>query len=247
MTYQPDGLPSTYGEQSEQRLAAGWLSAAHPFAPAKVGDKYEHELFCDRLFVACATRRVAIMRGYHRCDLCDPPRDESTQEERHGERVRLGNGEVHVADPDGVKWTAPTLVYHYVVAHGYCPPSGFIAGILTGDIDVPVPSPVGVSQSAGVLGPLNDIDPTLAAEMVRISATEIGVSPEELAPNIELIAYRSTQLDNHLMAWPTRTISVRSKSYPGTKALHYDGTESWRESLRQVTAALRRHFAPGST
>src|SRR5690348_17457245 len=69
MTFQRDGSASTYGSSHSKPpgglLAAGWLSADHPFDQGPVGDPTEHDLFCDRLFEACRSNVVAKMRGYH--------------------------------------------------------------------------------------------------------------------------------------------------------------------------------------
>ena len=40
-----------------------------------------------------------------------------------------GNGEIRVSDGN-VMYAAPTLIYHYVVAHAYLPPEAFIAAVL---------------------------------------------------------------------------------------------------------------------
>src|SRR5437879_7346546 len=53
-------------------------------------------------------------------------------EERNGLKAWLGNGEVRVTEPSGIRWTAPTMIYHYVVAHGYRPPRDFVEGVLRG-------------------------------------------------------------------------------------------------------------------
>jgi hypothetical protein len=37
-----------------------------------------------------------------------------------------------VAQPNGTCWTAPRILIHYVLSHGYLPPAGFIEAVLTG-------------------------------------------------------------------------------------------------------------------
>jgi len=149
MTFQPDGSISTYGNPPDGLLAAGWLSTGYPFVQGLIGDPGDHELFCDRLFKACRLNVVAKMRGYHMCEFCqeEVARDstypsgrqvpEMRVEERNGVKVWIGNGEVRVTATAGMRWTAPTLIYHYVVAHGYRPPSGFVDGVLRGTFDPP--------------------------------------------------------------------------------------------------------------
>ena len=148
MTFQPDGSVSSYSDPQDHLLAAGWLSAAHPFDQGPTGEPSEHELFCDRLFTACRSNVVAKMRGYHFCEFCGPEavRDAAAPsgwrvldivEERNGLKAWLGNGEVRVTEPSGIRWTAPTMIYHYVVAHSYRPPPGFVEGVLRGTFDPP--------------------------------------------------------------------------------------------------------------
>lgn len=149
MTFQADGSVSTYGHPPVGLLAAGWLSADHPFDQGPIGDPSHQELFCDRLFAACRSNIVAKMRGYHICEFCgeEVVRDQTHPsgwrvpdirvEERSGLKVWVGNGEVRVTEPSGIRWTAPTLIYHYVVAHGYRPPHGFVEGVLSGTFDTP--------------------------------------------------------------------------------------------------------------
>jgi hypothetical protein len=43
-----------------------------------------------------------------------------------GEGIMLGDAEIHVQDAKGRTFIAPDLLYHYILAHGYCPPREFI-------------------------------------------------------------------------------------------------------------------------
>ena len=139
---------STYSDPQDHLLAAGWLSAAHPSDQGPLANPGEHELLCDRLFAACRSNVVAKMRGYHFCEFCGPEaaRDAAAPsgwrvldifEERNGLKAWPGNGEVRVTEPSGIRWTAPTMIYHYVVAHSYRPPPGFVEGVLRGTFDPP--------------------------------------------------------------------------------------------------------------
>src|SRR5690242_18834771 len=132
--------------------AACWLPGGSAltihFDQGPVGDPTEHDLFCDRLFEACRSNVVAKMRGYHDCEFCDQVVRDPTHpsgwrvpdmriEERNGVKTWVGNGEVRVTEPSGIRWTAPTMIYHYVVAHGYKPPGAFVNGVLRGTFDPP--------------------------------------------------------------------------------------------------------------
>jgi hypothetical protein len=132
MSYFPDLTRYTHGrddaiEGGGQDLRVGWLQSGHEFArgdaPAGLVDA----------LVLCATRPVRLMKGFHECDLCPSV---SRHEMRiasmdlDGRRLKLGNGEVRVRAPDGRWYTAPTLVAHYVAAHGYLPPAPFVGAVL---------------------------------------------------------------------------------------------------------------------
>jgi hypothetical protein len=43
---------------------------------------------------------------------------------------QLGNGEIHVS-AGGIYWTysAPTLIYHYILRHQYLPPKEFLDAV----------------------------------------------------------------------------------------------------------------------
>jgi hypothetical protein len=97
------------------------------------------------------------MRGVHACDLCDTP--QSPYAERNGEKLLLGCAEIRVfsaessatsleralerAESGGLIllrrspvpfniYAAPTLIYHYVEAHHYCPPEDFLRALREG-------------------------------------------------------------------------------------------------------------------
>jgi hypothetical protein len=50
--------------------------------------------------------------------------------ERDHQKIDLGNGEIRVIGASAI-YAAPTLIYHYVVAHSYQPPEEFIEAVLT--------------------------------------------------------------------------------------------------------------------
>jgi hypothetical protein len=49
--------------------------------------------------------------------------------EHRGRRLWLGNGEIRIPDGPTAMFAAPTLIWHYVEAHGYRPPDRFIAAV----------------------------------------------------------------------------------------------------------------------
>jgi hypothetical protein len=84
----------------------------------------------DRLLVL-ADDQQNIMRGVHDCEFCDeesPVRLLATRA-RLG-WVSLGMGELHARGEDGVLYSAPSLVIHYILRHCYLPPAAFQAAVL---------------------------------------------------------------------------------------------------------------------
>lgn len=104
-------------------LSVGWLARRKPY-PRGVTPPG----FAERLFQLCRAP-VHVTAGYHACELC-PTWSAPLDAVRDGVRARLGNGEVHVLGAEGRWYAAPTLVYHYVVDHAYCPPEAFVLAVL---------------------------------------------------------------------------------------------------------------------
>ena len=125
-----DLTPYEYGYAMPRRkiLNVGWLARGHVFPKGEVPDS----------FVTALRRLVAspenLYRGYHTCEFCpDPP----IVVDSTGRRVSsppgetMGNGEIRVAGTRGQIYVAPVLVAHYVQAHNYLPPEGFIRAVMS--------------------------------------------------------------------------------------------------------------------
>jgi len=62
----------------------------------------------------------AVAGGAHRCEFC-PSRSDG----------RFTGGSRNIWIPaESIVYVAPELVLHYIEAHAYCPPDGFIAAVL---------------------------------------------------------------------------------------------------------------------
>lgn len=158
--YFPDLTPYTYGLERRRRffedppptLNVGWLEPPHNFPTGEVTEEFQ-----DKLFALCV-RPIQRTRGYYTCGFC-PPLDQeeiltlhqgknavtniawfTTEVCRHGEGHNIGSAEVHVEDIDSTRYAAPNLIYHYVIAHHYLPPPGFVRAVLDGT-RVPDPDP----------------------------------------------------------------------------------------------------------
>ena len=108
-----------------RRLNVGWLDAPHPVPTGPVPDWLP-----PKLLDVAAGPQVNVMRGFHLCTLCGDAFDRSMLSVG---AAQLGHAEVRVPAGDGVVFAAPTLVWHYVTAHGYRPPQAFVDALATYD------------------------------------------------------------------------------------------------------------------
>lgn len=137
MTYFPDFSQYSYSNRSPSEswdiharyvppdehgdINVGWLGAGHPFPRGgPLGAAVE------RALLLCAARPVRNFRGCHACEFCDV---EICTPSLDGRDILLGNGEIRVRGGDGRWYAAPTLVWHYVTAHGYHPPAPFLEAV----------------------------------------------------------------------------------------------------------------------
>jgi hypothetical protein len=128
-----DLTPYTYSPTECPTLNIGWIGRDADFTRGLVSEVFSRKL------LALATRPVNVMRGVHHCELCgiespiiviDPGLP--------GRRAILGTGEVRVLREDGILLAAPTLVVHYIDAHGYKPPQDFIDAVIATDKNGPI-------------------------------------------------------------------------------------------------------------
>ncbi|GGN36190.1 hypothetical protein FHR83_006321 [Actinoplanes campanulatus] len=133
MAYFDDLSPYAYKPRARDWgrtvLSVGWLDAAHEYRTGPTSDDFRSALLrrCTK-----DKYRIGQTRGFHQCNLppCDkrefwPPILVATTE---GE-ILLGSAEIRVEAKNGVVFAAPTLIYHYVIEHGYQPPDDFIEAI----------------------------------------------------------------------------------------------------------------------
>lgn len=119
-------------------LNVGWLDCSHPFEIGSVPMSIVKKL--QRLLLA---PHVHQTRGYHACSFC--PTYGSFVTPQNGNavfvpgaqvaefdefKISLGSAEIWVPSPNGLYvYAAPTLVYHYIVDHGYLPPKDFLDAV----------------------------------------------------------------------------------------------------------------------
>ena len=104
--------------------AIGWLALGHDFSTCVPTDD-----ILDLLWSHCSIS-IAQMRGLHFCEFC--PSGSAINAERHGKKLLLGSSEIRVFSGTGRIYAAPTLIYHYVAVHHYCPPDEFLRALREG-------------------------------------------------------------------------------------------------------------------
>jgi len=130
MAYFPDLTPYQYTGLDKgtgiPALNIGWLTKSKPYIIGETPAEFKQKLLAFCFF----EHTVYNCLGYHTCQFCASP--QAPIEVQRGQKVAyLGNGEIRVIGVSAV-YAAPTLVYHYVVAHGYKPPDEFIEAVLHG-------------------------------------------------------------------------------------------------------------------
>lgn len=117
--YYPDLSRYSYMAGSREMLNVGWLSGKEVFPQGFIERSVRDQL------VRLARDPVNVARGFHYCEFCDA--ESPIQASVLGEvtwPAFLGSGEIHVA-ADGVVFSAPTLIVHYIDSHSYLPPLEF--------------------------------------------------------------------------------------------------------------------------
>ncbi|HXS17343.1 MAG TPA: hypothetical protein VN764_09145, partial [Polyangiaceae bacterium] len=127
MTWYSDLSPCNYFRTSEpdRLLAVGWLTSCEHFPKGPVAPdvlaKIEH--------LAQNAFRIFVFRGFHTCELCGP-QVEQRLVDADGKRVPSSSHLNMFVPYEGKLFVAPQCLPHYIVEHGYCPPSEFCDGVL---------------------------------------------------------------------------------------------------------------------
>jgi hypothetical protein len=131
--YYPDLTPYVYYQKfgtlvpilhDPNTLNVGWLDRTQPYPQGETSEEFQ-----DRLFEFCQSP-VMVTRGVHQCSFCEF----RGKTARGGKELWLGHAEIRVIGKGRKIYAAPTLVYHYVVAHKYLPPDEFIQALLEGPL-----------------------------------------------------------------------------------------------------------------
>ena len=102
----------------------GWLDIKHEFDR---GEPSIHDL--DLLWEFCKIS-FAQTRGVHCCNICK--NEEVLVCEDRELKLLLGTAEIRVLSKNGVIYSSPTLIFHYVLVHKYRPPNEFMDALRAG-------------------------------------------------------------------------------------------------------------------
>lgn len=134
MTFYPDlgecGYVSAgHGSGDPQLIAIGWLDQELPGEPRDPQSLIAVADGLVRIWLAQVDPFGGRM-GRHGCGLCGMPADRApaTVVVYKDHRMSLGSGCIVVPAP-GRLYVAPSLVIHYVLAHGYDPPQPFCTAL----------------------------------------------------------------------------------------------------------------------
>jgi hypothetical protein len=108
----------------EKLKAVGWLSKDYPYTRGKV----QKEFFRRLLLLLKQAWQPGAFAGCHTCGFCAPWRA-SDSLELYQMGVHMGVANLFVPG-DGIVYVAPSMIAHYIRAHGYAPPMAFCAAVL---------------------------------------------------------------------------------------------------------------------
>lgn len=115
--------------KSAKLLAVGWLKPGHDFRHGEVDDEFIRKLA--DLFVN--PWQPAIAAGRHSCGFCrltGGPASFRLGNQASCSEIPMGVSNLWLP-ADGVLFVAPSLILHYMDAHGYSPPDEFRAAVMS--------------------------------------------------------------------------------------------------------------------
>lgn len=109
--------------ETEDSLNIGWLEKGHSFNKGNVSGEFMEKLWKYLRYP------VQVCRGFHSCDLCKKQIQTVPVVEFKGQKRKVGYYEIRVWGKDGNMYAAPSLIFHYILQHGYQPPQEFIDAV----------------------------------------------------------------------------------------------------------------------
>jgi len=104
---------------AQDNVCVGWIDPRLHFPKGIV------ELALLRKIGVLCKSPVRRTRGWHPCSLCH---EYPVREQIGMQTIALGNAEIDVPGPEKI-YTCPTLIYHYILRHGYRPPAEFLEAV----------------------------------------------------------------------------------------------------------------------
>lgn len=111
-------------KDSSALRAVGWLGAEAEFSRGQV----PHDFFAKLVALLVDPWEPVTAFGIHRCELCQFTGGPGAVQFA-GTTIRLGASNLFVPGA-GCIYVAPSLVVHYIDAHGYRPPEEFVQAVL---------------------------------------------------------------------------------------------------------------------
>ncbi|GAA3696162.1 hypothetical protein GCM10022224_072250 [Nonomuraea antimicrobica] len=126
MTFFRDSSEYVYSPSAIPDRNVGWLSPWRSYAKGPVPAGFLDAL---RLHVAVPRNQT---RGFHRCGFCLRRGREGLPAVTMptGVEVPLGSAEIHLFSAEGIIYSSPDLIYHYVECHGYRPPGDYVEAVM---------------------------------------------------------------------------------------------------------------------
>lgn len=109
---------------TENSRNVGWLEKGHFINKGAVPDEFVKKLWKYLRYP------VQVCRGFHVCDFCKITKTGVPTVTYKGETREVGYYEIRVWDENGDMYAAPSLILHYILAHGYEPPQEFIDAVI---------------------------------------------------------------------------------------------------------------------
>lgn len=128
MSYFEELSDYTYHRGHEDAKNIGWLDSDYPYDIGEVSSMFINYLWNYLEYP------VNVCRGFHTCNLCAQPSRGIPVVENNNEWRKVGYYEIRVLSNKGIVYAAPSMIWHYVVHHGYRPPQEFIDAVLSSNI-----------------------------------------------------------------------------------------------------------------
>lgn len=181
-------------------VSVGWLEPPHAYPRGTMEADLVEQL--ERL---CRSSRYHVTRGFHPCGFC-------------GEWVEgLGSKEIRVGGDD-VVYAAPNLVVHYVQAHGYAPPAGFVDALRRRDAAAEPKHDVRRPVRLDMI-PRDDVDPAALEAAVR--AEHRAEHRSGIFPMLSIVGSgNDLEIVAHVDLRPYGGLLTRSWTLPATAFLN---------------------------